>query len=535
MEAVSETESKVPSLSLAQVTWLATAGLLALGLILRARGYLFGTIPLWEDEAGWTIRLIDRPLLSHTIRPLGFMAVSKVLVSVFSASETVLRAMPWLAGVGALLLSPLLARRLFSSTAARLLFVAVIALHPGAIDLSKEFKPYSVGLFLHLSLLLLALRYLHSRRSRDLAPLLGLLFAGTLFCQDLMFAYPGAFGLLLYEAYRARRARHALAIVLSAVATLGLLASLYVFVWNKAVGGRTTDYWGKKYDVFYVGADGQGTSRLGWTTERVGDFAAMPGMRRELWKPRDLSPALFEHLKSADTTVWQALGLIGVGVLIWRRRYREGALLLSPLAVVLACNALGLWPLGAFRTNLFALLYAAAIAAMALDGAKQARPSLRDWVPLAVLVIAPFLLLGRSSHANKSSMAADSAFPEAMRVAASMQPRHRARAKARLALDGPSCSPWRYYTAYHPDKAEMRQLMRRFDARCIKDFRSMTKFLRRGLTRRGARAFALVSREQRVDDFEGKLPRDLALDALEVVGKRTQFVARVKSSRSRPR
>ena len=54
---------------------LLTALLVALGLWLRCRGYLFSSMPLWLDEANWAIRLIKKPLAEHLIRPIGFMAV----------------------------------------------------------------------------------------------------------------------------------------------------------------------------------------------------------------------------------------------------------------------------------------------------------------------------------------------------------------------------------------------------------------------------------------------------------------------------
>ena len=76
--------------------------------------------------------------------------------------------MPWLASVGALGMAPFLARRFFRAHAARLLFVAVIALHPCATDLAKEFKPYSVSMALHMGLMLLTLRYLESKKASDL-------------------------------------------------------------------------------------------------------------------------------------------------------------------------------------------------------------------------------------------------------------------------------------------------------------------------------------------------------------------------------
>ena len=127
-----------------------TTLVLLLGLFLRARGYLFQRHGLWLDEAAWACLLMKKPLVTLLIRPIGFMSLSKLLASLLGPSEVVLRGISWVAGMITLLLAPALSRRLYRAPMARLLFVAVLALHPAAIDLSKEFKPYSASLCGHL-------------------------------------------------------------------------------------------------------------------------------------------------------------------------------------------------------------------------------------------------------------------------------------------------------------------------------------------------------------------------------------------------
>src|SRR3954464_13088985 len=100
LEAVRQPGSR--ALSKTEIIGLSVGTLLALGLTLRVRGYLFGTIPLWEDEAAWAIRLMDLPVTKHAIRPVGFMALTKWLAMLVAPSEAVLRALPWLAGLAAL-------------------------------------------------------------------------------------------------------------------------------------------------------------------------------------------------------------------------------------------------------------------------------------------------------------------------------------------------------------------------------------------------------------------------------------------------
>lgn len=58
---------------------------------------------------------------------------AELALTTFANTETVLRALPWVAGIATTLAAPWLARRLYRTPAARLLFVAVIALSPFAI------------------------------------------------------------------------------------------------------------------------------------------------------------------------------------------------------------------------------------------------------------------------------------------------------------------------------------------------------------------------------------------------------------------
>jgi len=531
MEAVRRLEAKSQAISAETALWLCSATLVTMGLVLRARGFLWGTIPFWEDEAAWTAKLIDLPLTTPWIRPIGFMAASKVLIHFLAASETALRLLPWCAGVAALLMAPLAANRLFTSSAARVLFVGVLALHPGAIDLAKEFKPYSVGLALHMAYLLLALRYLENRKTRDLAALLALLLVGVLFAQDTLFAFPSVFGLLLFDTFRSRRFRHLALVALTAAATLGVIVTLYVTTWRKLVadGDGTTGYWGNKYDVFYVPDATQPTSRVAWTAKHVVDVLAMPGMRRETWHWPSLSAGRLSGLQSTDLFVWGALGLLGVAALAYRRRGRQALLLAAPVVVLTCFNVLGKWPLGAFRTDLFALVYAAGLAAAVFD---TRRTQIRHWelAPVGALVVLPYLLFDRSIHSHKtSSMAGDSAFPAAMdRLEQMAAESLRLGERPMVALDAASCWPWRYYTKYHPDKVRAAEYKERFDAHCEKTPHHMAQLARKGLVSPEARAFFLLSNGNEMREVEEHLPKDMAIDAEAYVGRRDELVVRLR-------
>ncbi|HEV8548538.1 MAG TPA: hypothetical protein VGQ57_05905, partial [Polyangiaceae bacterium] len=382
------------------------------GLALRARGYLWDTRPLWLDEATWLQILVDPNFGDADLRPPGFMAVSGALVQLFSASETVLRAVPWLAGVAVTLLAPPLGRRLFAGPAARLLFVAVLAFQPAAIDLSKEFKPYSLSLALHLALLLTVLRYLASLGARDLAVPLVIAVVGAFFSQDLVFAYPGVFLVLAGAAWSGRR-KHLAAIAGAAAATVAALLGQYILIWSR-IPKEESSYWAGKYSVFYSAESG--VSYLDWLRERWSGVLGFPGMRRHFWEARSLSPALLDGFRSVDGVVWVLFALGGLALLCVRRRVTVLVLVALPYVVLWLFNALRFWPLGAFRTNLFTLVYTSALAAAAFDWRRESArsPAWFTAAPACLLVVAPLLLFEKNWHANKRAFAYDGHMPAAL-------------------------------------------------------------------------------------------------------------------------
>ena len=168
-----------------QLAWLAMAALLVFGALLRTRGYLWNVVGVDVDEASWARRLIQNPMQELLIRPPLFMGITKVLVQLFGPWESVLRFVSWSLGLFLLFISPALAARLFRTTAARLFFFAIVALHPAAIDMAKEFKPYSPSLAVHMLLIWLALRYAALRRDKDLWWVLALAPLSVLLAQDI--------------------------------------------------------------------------------------------------------------------------------------------------------------------------------------------------------------------------------------------------------------------------------------------------------------------------------------------------------------
>jgi hypothetical protein len=450
-----------------RVAAILTTTIVVVGLFLRARGYLWKVPAFWLDECSWAMLLVEQPLIELALRPIGFMLVSRWLAQAFSLSEPVLRAMPWLAGLATVLIAPPLARRLFTTAAARLLFVFVIALHPCAIDFSKEYKPYSVSLALHAALLLAALAYYESGRGKHLAWLLGVAVVGGPFAQDLVFAYPSVYLLAGYRAWRARP-EHLKPIVATAAVILLLLLLQYLFIWRIFSSSDATE-WGDKYNVFYTGQGKQ--SFVSWWLERVRDLAAFSGYRRRFWQPWFVPlETLEKQWIPFDRTLWVVLFVAGLVVLASRRRERA-LLLLLPLVTLCTFNALNFWPLGVFRTNIFALVYVTGVACMSLE--LPVRAVTRSWeaLPALVLALAPVAILDRGWSDHKQALTYTSDFPNAIRTLLDVKLGRDQKSRDPLILDRRSCDPFRFYTQFHPSatKRFKRTIKRYFDVKCVTD------------------------------------------------------------------
>jgi hypothetical protein len=502
-----------------EVSTAALAVCVVAGVWLRCRG-MFGenVIPMWDDEVAWVIRLMREPLSSHVIRPIGFMAFSKLMAELFGPSETALRLLPWAASIGALLLSVRLGRQLLTRTG-QVLLVAIIAFHPDVIDLGREYKHYSLSLFVHVSLATLALSYVRDGRRRWLTLTLAAAFVAVLFTQDAVFAYPGVYLVLAWTAFEARRYRHLVAIGLGAGLTLSVLLGFYWFVWRhlNAGGGTETEYWGQKYDVFYLPSQSH-TTHWQWLLEKYGELAAYPGARRALWKVRGLvSRSMLGQLRSMDAAAWIVVHVLGLGVIALRRQRNEALLFVLPLVVLTIFNVLGFWPFGEFRTNLFVVLYMAVIAGFAMSAPSDHRSARRTLAPALVFVALPLLGFERGWHRRKESVhTSQTAFPLALRTLTSLASAYPGAHAEPLVLDASSCGSWRYYVTLHPDYEAMRgPLRQRFRSRCTYRDHSPVDLARNELRHKHRVWFLILDREG-IDRFWAS-----SLEGLRVVEKAT--------------
>ena len=440
--------------------------LVVAGIALRTRGFFLEPRPLWRDEAGWAFILDRVNLLEPTIRPVGFMAVSKLLVWLFGAREAVLRLLPWLAGVGTTLLIVPLAERLFVSRAARAFLIAAVALHPAAIDFCKEFKPYSVSLFLHFSCLFLVLRYLDNRRLGPLALALSLPIVGVFFAQDVVFAMPGLYLTLLFHTWRDRRLSHLYTALAFAVLTLATLLTLYFSFWRRLEVGPSGDttFWAQKYDVFYLPRGDAG--RLQWTLRKYADIAAFPGERREHWHLVSFLSSKTTHAAAAlFGALWVTLHVAGIVGLLRQRRWTALTLSATTLVVLIVFNQLRFWPFGTFRTNLFVLGYSVILAAFGVDAWR--RVARLGVAPVLCVVLLPLVVFERDWHAHKTWGGHESGFAELSRALVASRNFRPEATREPLVMDAQICSVFDYYLLLQPDYGRFaRAFKRRFAKTC---------------------------------------------------------------------
>jgi hypothetical protein len=328
------------------ISWL----VVVLGAVLRVRQWAHGRA-FWLDEL-LLQRAMSQQRMSQLLEPLGFaqsappgwLAVQHVVLTVCGSDERPARLVPLLCGIGALVLTLLLARILLGGPAA-LVGTAVVAVSPPLIEYSAEFKQYSSDVFWVLLVLLLGCRLALGRgrpeRSRVALAAVGALAVWFSHAGALVTA--GVFAALALLALARRSALELRAAVACAVPALAGLAVEYVVLLRRnAADGALQAYWASAFPP----APLTWHAAVEWAGQRVASVRATAlGMDR---------PGLLLVLLLSGLAV---LGL---------RRLPALPLLLVPTAVVVAAGLAGAYPI-AGRLALFFVPLVALAAAAPLD------------------------------------------------------------------------------------------------------------------------------------------------------------------------
>lgn len=182
-----------------------TLVLLAVGVLWRLTRYLL-RFPVWGDEAMLLLNYLDRDYLdlvgevqNGQVAPLLFHWAEMVVIRWLGPSEWAVRLVPFLAGLGSLLLFVHLAR-LVAGPLARTFAAGVLAVAIWPVSMGALAKPYATDLFCALLLLVPAAHWLRRPERLGWLVLLALLAPFCVLASYPMVFVAGAVGLALLPA-----------------------------------------------------------------------------------------------------------------------------------------------------------------------------------------------------------------------------------------------------------------------------------------------------------------------------------------------
>lgn len=312
------------------------------GILLRLWQYL-GNPSLYLDE----LRLVDnilgrdlsgllgRPLDHFQVAPGGFLAIEKLTTLLAGPSEYALRVFPLLAGLGTIVLTVLVARKLLTGPALAL-GVWLVALHPSLIHYSALVKQYSVDVVATLAILLLGVVLNEKGTSRRLW-----VGAATTGCASVWISHGAILtvagvGFVLWVSCfgRSKRRERSTFLRISGLNALWLVAALGSLAWSY----RTLE---------------------ASTAAGMGSFWQDSFVPRDWWLHADTALWLWQRLAEFFSQahyvlpgVYVALSAVGLAVLA-RRNLTNAALLAAPFLAALLAAGLERYP---FRGRLVLFL-----------------------------------------------------------------------------------------------------------------------------------------------------------------------------------
>ena len=255
-------------------TWpVVTLGLVLVGIALRVVQFCIERA-LWFDEARNSVEILKpdwlRMLPPYAQQPTssGFLVVERFFVSALGDSESALRLFPLLAGVGAVLIGAVLARRVLQGVAIPIA-VAFIALSGPAIYFSTEVKAYSSDLFFALAL---ALAILHVDDQDEVSALdvLGLSLLGSIavwISYTSIFVLAAGGVLLLVSRLGDRDLRSAFWVCFIGAIWLANFGAYYALVISHWTGADwLTEHWAESFPAANLG----GWGLLAWGSKALG-------------------------------------------------------------------------------------------------------------------------------------------------------------------------------------------------------------------------------------------------------------------------
>jgi hypothetical protein len=313
-----------------------------LGLAARCIRY-FLRFPLWEDECFLCANLIDRdfagllePLNYHQAAPVLFLWLQLAVTKVLGFNELALRLVPFLAGLGSIVLFWRLVVRCLDGVP-RLLAMAVFSVTYATIRYSAEAKPYGIDLLVALVMVHVIINWLmQPGRARWLWVLAALIPVGVGFSYGAIMLGGGLSIAVAWTIWRRRRWESLAAWVVYSMA-LVLSFGFFYFVCIHGQEGHDLESLREMWHEHFPPTTGILDFAYWMLHTHTGDIVAYPAGG---------SP----HQSSLSALCWFA-ALIA---LAWRRQGTMLILCLAPLAITFVAAAMQRFPYGGhIRLNLY--------------------------------------------------------------------------------------------------------------------------------------------------------------------------------------
>ncbi len=401
---------------------------------------------LWFDEAWRMQRLLDadsplRQLFSppNNIDPPLFNLVIYLLAQVHN-TELVLRLASIIPGVLAILAAYLVGRQLFAGRWTALLAAFLIAFSPWATIFSKELKPYSLGLLVHLSVLYGVLWFQQRLTLRWTAVLAVTLLLSLFFSPNIVFAFPGICILMLWTAWEKKdRKLFRGTLVAGTVMLAGSI--LYYALLLQAPGGEDSFDPLKRYWQDHFCPAGSFTATVSWFFQR---YLALYD------KISFANHSMFDWAGDVLKSLYPLMALAGALIVLLRSRrqfFKLFCLFLLPVLVMVSFNLAGLWPFGPLRMNLFLLAYVLFPSLLLLDQCQRVRPWRNSFLPVglaAALLMALQFPTDFDDFASRRVIQRDSAGVLTGLIESELEEQ-----PAPLLVSWPGKPSFVYYTRYH--------------------------------------------------------------------------------------
>jgi len=206
---------------------------LIFGVSLRLLRYAL-KLPIWVDEGFLGVNILERsfhqllkPMEYIQVAPLGFIWAERAMFQAFGMSEYVMRLIPTLAGIAALILFAFWTRKILEPLAATLA-TAVLAVSDLAVRHAVELKPYGVDLLVGIVLLYPATLFLKDRQTRRLVFLILITPLAIFVSLPSVFIAAGIVATLCFDFPRMAARQRILVLILGAV----LCTTFGVLVWR---------------------------------------------------------------------------------------------------------------------------------------------------------------------------------------------------------------------------------------------------------------------------------------------------------------